>query len=134
MSTQIVGNTGLYFVCYELSKLGWNVMPTARNAKGIDLVAYNQTADRFVAVQVKALSKRNPVPLGNTLEKIMGDYWVIVNNLEGTPGVYVMTPEEVRVRAHRGEKEGRVSYWLQPKSYMLTDFSGRWDRIGDPSL
>ncbi len=134
MSTQIVGNTGLYFVCYELSKLGWNVMPTARNAKGIDLVAYNQTADRFIAVQVKALSKKNPVPLGNTLDKIMGDFWVIVNNLEGAPGVYVMTPEEVRVRAHRGEKEGRVSYWLQPKSYILADFSGRWDRIGDPRI
>ena len=24
---QITGNTGLYYVCYELSKRGWNVMP-----------------------------------------------------------------------------------------------------------
>jgi len=31
VSKQIVGNTGLYYVCYELSKRGWNVMPTARN-------------------------------------------------------------------------------------------------------
>ena len=32
-SNQIVGNVGLYYVCYELSKRGWNVLPTSRNAK-----------------------------------------------------------------------------------------------------
>lgn len=37
---QIVGNMGLYLACYELSKAGWNVMPTSRNAKGVDLIAY----------------------------------------------------------------------------------------------
>ncbi len=29
---QVVGNVGLFYVCYKLSRLGWNVMPTARNA------------------------------------------------------------------------------------------------------
>ena len=28
----------MYYACYHLSKLGWNVMPTARNAKGIDII------------------------------------------------------------------------------------------------
>jgi hypothetical protein len=27
-SIQIVGNAGLYYVCYELSRRGWNVLPT----------------------------------------------------------------------------------------------------------
>jgi hypothetical protein len=49
MSTnQITGNVGLYLTCYKLSKLGWNAMPTARNARGIDIVAYDRTASRFV--------------------------------------------------------------------------------------
>lgn len=41
LDNQIVGNAGLYYVCYRLSLLGWNVMPTARNARGIDVVAYS---------------------------------------------------------------------------------------------
>jgi hypothetical protein len=32
VSNQIVGNIGLYYVCYRLSCFGWNAMPTARNA------------------------------------------------------------------------------------------------------
>lgn len=39
---QVVGNVGLYYVCYELSKRGWNVLPTSRNAKGVDIIIYNQ--------------------------------------------------------------------------------------------
>lgn len=127
---QVVGNAGLFYVCYELSKRGWNVMPTARNAKGVDIIAYNSTATRYIGIQVKALSKRNPVPLGNTLEKIMGDFWVIVNNLDEAPAVFVMKPTEVKARAHPGNgKDGVISYWLQPKNYMTQDFAGRWERI-----
>ncbi len=33
-------NAGLYYTCYPLSLLGWNVMPTARNARGVDIIAY----------------------------------------------------------------------------------------------
>jgi hypothetical protein len=29
----ITGNTGMYFVAYQLSRRGWNVMPTSRNAR-----------------------------------------------------------------------------------------------------
>ena len=46
LNQQIVGNIGLYFVSYRLSRLGWNVMPTARNARGIDLLIYSQDAKR----------------------------------------------------------------------------------------
>jgi hypothetical protein len=43
-------------------------------------------------VQVKALSKRAPVPLGNTLDKIMGDFWVIVNRVaSATPSAFVLS-------------------------------------------
>lgn len=61
--------------------MGRNVMPTARNARGIDIIAYNKKGTEFIGVQVKSLSKRNPVPLGNSLEKIMGDFWLIVNKV-----------------------------------------------------
>lgn len=129
LDPQLTGNVGLYYCCYKLSKLGWNVMPTARNARGVDIIAYSKDAKRFVGVQVKTLSKRNPVPLGTSLEKIMGDYWIIVNKVTTTPSAFVLTPTEVLERARRGEKEGRVSYWLQPVDYEQEQFREAWERI-----
>lgn len=130
LEPQLTGNAGLYYCCYRLSLLGWNVMPTTRNARGVDIVAYSRDASRFVGVQVKALSKRNPVPLGTTLDKVMGDFWVIVNRVTSAPTVFVLLPSEVRALAHRGEKENRVSYWLQPGGYDQDQFREAWGRIG----
>jgi hypothetical protein len=129
--SQVTGNIGLYYCCYHLSQLGWNVMPTARNARGIDIIAYDRDAHHFIGVQVKTLSKRDTVPLGNTLDKIMGDFWVIVNKVaSGKPDTFILLPNEVRELAHRGEKEERVSYWLQPSDYDKPIFHEQWQRIG----
>ncbi len=130
LDPQITGNVGLYYCCYRLSLLGWNVMPTARNARGVDIVAYSRDAKRFLGLQIKALSKRNPVPLGTTLEKVTGDFWIIVNQVTSTPCAFILRPSEVKKRAHRGEKEGRVSFWLQLRGYELERFREAWDRIG----
>ena len=105
-------------------------MPTARNARGIDIIAYNREGTQLIGIQVKTLSKRNPVPLGTTLEKIMGDFWVIVNNVRQEPNAFVLLPHEVKSLAHRGEKEGRISYWLQPISYDNNKYKEAWHRIG----
>lgn len=131
LDPQITGNVGLYYCCYKLSLLGWNVMPTARNARGVDIIAYSIDASRFIGVQVKALSKRNPVPLGGTnLDKCMGDFWVIVNRVVTSPAAFILLPSEVKARAHRGEKEGRISFWLQPADYEQEPFREAWHRIG----
>jgi hypothetical protein len=128
---QVVGNIGLYFVCYRLSLLGWNVLPTSRNAKGIDIIAYNQDAGRKITVQVKALSKKSPVPLGNKLDHLIADFVVICRNVaSGKPECFVLLPDEVKTLVHRGEKDGKVSYWLQPKDYEQGQFLEGWQRIG----
>ncbi len=126
---QITGNVGLYWTCYRLSLMGWNAMPTTRNARGVDVLAYNHDCSRKVSIQVKTLSKKNPVPLGTSLDKIMGDFWVVVNNVSTSPAAYVLIPSEVRRLAHRGEKDGRISYWLQPPAYCIEAFREKWDRI-----
>ncbi len=128
---QITGNIGLYYTCYRLSKMGWNVMPTSRNARGIDIIAYNREGTKFIGIQVKTLSKRNPVPLGKSLEKIMGDYWVIVNNVIKEPSAFILFPDEVKSLACKRErKDGRISYWLQLSSYDNEKYKEAWDRIG----
>jgi hypothetical protein len=53
LNQQVVGNVGLYYCCYRLSLLGWKVMPTARNARGIDIIAYSADASRFVGLPSK---------------------------------------------------------------------------------
>ena len=107
-------------------------MPTARNAKGIDLIAYSLEGPSYVGVQVKSLSRRSPVPLGTSLDRIMGDYWVIAYKVVDSPVAFVMKPAEVRQLAHRGERSNKVSYWLQPSAYDVAEFRDAWHRIVAP--
>lgn len=131
VTSQTIGNIGLFYVCYKLSLFGWNVMPTARNAKGIDILIYSQNAVRKILIQVKTLSKKNPVPLGTKLDNLIGDYVIIcVRAYPNVPECFVMTPQEVSKLAHRGEKAGKVSYWLQPSSSYSDIYKEKWDRIG----
>jgi hypothetical protein len=106
-------------------------MPTARNAKGIDVLIYSQDAKRKLTLQVKALSARNPVPLGGKLDGLFGDFFVICRNVrDDQPECFILKPDEVQKLAHRGEKDGNVSYWLQPKEYAVPEFREKWERIG----
>jgi len=42
----------------------------------------------------------------------------------------VLTSDEVRRLAHKGEKDGKVSFWLQPREYEAEEFRENWERIG----
>lgn len=131
LKPQVVGNIGLYYCCYRLSLLGWNVMPTARNARGVDIIAYSEDAERFVAIQVKSLSKRPAVPLGQSLDGLMGDFWVIINNIARShPKAFILTPAEVRSMAGTQERDGRSSCWLSARDYEQAEFAEAWERIG----
>jgi hypothetical protein len=130
---QLTGNAGLYHVARELSRRGWHVMPTVRNARGADLYAATDDEMRVLPIQSKALAKRAPVPLGKTLETLRSFWWIItINANTAAPTCYVMTLAEVKAAAHRGEKEGRISFWLQPKAYAIPIYEETWHRLGDP--
>src|SRR5689334_21483963 len=102
LENHAVGNAGLYFVCYRLSCRGWNVMPTARNARGVDVVAYSQGGGRKLTIQVKALSRRSPVPLGQHLRNLIADFVVVCRGVAAPePKCFVLTPLEIRSAAHR---------------------------------
>ena len=107
-------------------------MPTARNTRGIDIVAYRRDGKRYIGIQVKSLSKRVAVPLGASLDNLMGDFWVIVNNVITAPTAFIMMPGEVEQLACRNEKDGRISFWLELKDYDIDDFRGAWERIWWP--
>lgn len=135
LDQQTVGNVGLYYTCYRLSRLGWNVMPTARNARGIDILAYSGDATRTLTIQVKSLSKRSPVPLGNKLDHLFADFVVICRHvIRDQPECFILTPAECKQLVHRGVKGDKVSYWLQPKQYESEAFRERWERVGSGSV
>jgi hypothetical protein len=111
MARQVVGNIGMFYAAYRLSQHGWNVMPTSRNARGVDLLAYDVSAHIFKGIQVKALSRRDNVRLGNTLDKFMGDWWIIVTNAATTvPVCFIMEPREVKQLARRSEKKAATLF------------------------
>ena len=134
MRHQLTGNAGLYHVAREMSRRGWHVMPTVRNAKGADLYAASSDETRVLPIQSKALSKRHPVPLGGSLDNLCSQWWIItINANSDLPTCFVLTLDEVKASAHRGENaSGKVSYWLQPPSYDQLEYRDAWHRLGEP--
>jgi hypothetical protein len=125
---QLVGNIGLFYVCYELSKRGWNCLTTTRNARGVDIVIYSQNGKEKYTIQVKSLSGRTPVPFGSKFY-LMSDFVIVCRTVFDKPEVFILTPKEVMANLHEGVKEGHKSYWLQPKSYEA--YIDKWNKIGE---
>ena len=133
---QIIGNVGMFYVCYQLSLLGWNVMPTSRNAKGIDIIAYSPDGKTFKGIQVKTLSNPANVPVGKEENIIMGDFWVIVvlspDNKDKcqkkeicTPKAYILKKIEIeKLCDHYGK-----NLWLRSNKYKEKEFENNWNRI-----
>ena len=114
----------MYYVCFKLSELGLNVMPTARNAKGIDIVAYRADGKGFLGIQVKSFSKRSAIPLGASLDNVMGNVWcVVVRQKDGCLVTYVLTPQQIKDGAHQ---DGDGSWWVEPKKYELPECRENW--------
>lgn len=129
----MTGNAGLNYASWQLSRRGWHVMPTIRNARGSDLIVTDGDEHVFFGVQSKALSKRAAVPLGLTLEALRSEYWVItVNANSDTPICYVLSLDDVRRVASR-DKGGRRAFWLEVRDYEKDEFLEAWERIGTPS-
>ena len=77
LRSQITGNAGLYYAAWQLSRRGWHVMPTVRNARGSDLIVVNEDETVFLGIQSKALSKRQAVGLGKRIDELRSDWWII---------------------------------------------------------
>ena len=129
--TQTVGNIGLYYACYKLSLYGWNVLPTSRNTKGIDIIIFSQNGSRKLSIQVKTLSKKNAVPLGANIDHLIAEYFIIcVRDSSNNPKCYILDTKDIIKQAHKGEKDGRISYWLQRPKYEKVNYLENWEIIG----
>ena len=136
MRHQLTGNAGLYHVARELSRRGWHVMPTVRNARGADLYAASDDETSVLPIQSKALSKRTSVPLGHSLDTLRSPWWIITLNANSSnPTCYILTLEEVkRLAVWNVNSSGKISYWLEPKLYAISEYQEAWDRLKGPKF
>jgi hypothetical protein len=131
--SQITGNSGLNYAAWQLSRRGWHVMPTIRNARGSDLIVTDEDETVFFGVQSKGFSKRYPVPLGLSLASLRSDWWIItIHANSDNPICYVLRLEEVRALAGQDKNGGK--WWLDPKAYDRDEFREAWHRLAYPRI
>lgn len=133
-SSQVTGNAAMHYVAWQLSRKGWNVMPTARNAKGSDLFCANDDETIVFGVQSKGLTKRAPVGLGSNLRNLRSEWWIItIKAKEDEPICFVLKLDEVRELCYHSDptksKTGQKSIWLQPAAYDRPEFREAWHRL-----
>lgn len=138
LNNQTVGNIGLYYVCYRLSLEGWNAMPTSRNARGVDVIAYNDDATQKLAIQVKALSKRSAVPMGTNLLHTYADYLVVCLHARrvppSLPECYVLPAKLAKDKCVcNNSTEGKPCHWLEPRIYQADEFRENWQTLVSPT-
>ena len=125
---QFTGNAGLNYTAWQLSRRGWHVTPTIRNARGSDMFVTDESESVRFGVQSKALSKRHSVPLGLNLDALRSEWWIItVLANSDAPVCYIMRLDEVRTLATKDSRHG--NNWLIAKSYDQPQFREAWHRI-----
>lgn len=126
----LVGNAGVNYVAWQLSRRGWHVLQTVRNIRGSDLYATDVDGTVFFGVQSKASASQNPVGLGLNLDDLRSEWWVITTLVNAdVPVCYVLRLEEVRRLAKQDKNGGK--WWLGTREYCQADFRENWNRIGE---
>jgi hypothetical protein len=145
---QLTGNAGTYHVGAKLSRLGWNVMLTVRNAKGADVFAASESEAIVHAIQIKSSSKKPlDVSLSKNPKKHRTPWWIFVAFARSPePICYVVSLEEIwnLMGCDPGTRSGKPieerEWWLHRKFFTpgdpseLIDAREAWQRLGNPNI
>ncbi len=121
-------NTGLsgeYFVAAELYRRGWSVGMTIGNAKAVDLFA--EKGDKRIAIQVKAIYKKQNVGWPITKDRIKKDCFYIFVNLNANkmeqPEYFICTSKEANENIKEYKKRGIVNRYLLNNELYLDNWN-----------
>lgn len=141
-SNHNVGNQGLYFVAYILSRRGLNTIITARNSKGADIIVMNGDCSVLRTIQVKASRRQSNVNVGSSESKddpptdIACDYWVFVDLQPEIPRCFVYAKQELipyyapgKYKPYPDKNAKKQNWWLQSGSIYAEDALEKWDKI-----
>lgn len=80
-------------------------------------------------VRIRSLSKKNAVPMGNSLRGYNEDLLIVCRNLSQTPEIFVLTMEQALQKVSKNTKLGLESYWLERSGYE--EFLDNWYALGE---
>jgi hypothetical protein len=143
LDNSLIGNAGVYHVACQLSLRGLIVLPTVRNAPGIDLVAVHPDGSRNANIQVKSSQDRVRFwPLGSKYVNFKGpnNYYAFVRYVkkERAFEVFFVHADQVIEDAARDTKEGRqrgckdwAPCWTLPKNQeSVRQILNNWSLLG----
>ena len=133
---QMTGKLGLYHVCCELSKLGWNVIPNSENTTANRIRCNNEDSSKTISIQVRSRRTQDYAISISNPNKIFGDFWVIALNTlldsskHHTPECYILSATEIANNLiTETNEEGKISHFLDRK-FNIEPFKENWKRIG----
>ena len=131
---------GVYYAAAELSKLGFIVTPTSRNAQGIDLLIANSSGTRSYSAQVKSnattfgfwlLGEKNLTVSSETL------FYIFVNMRKTSIEYYIVpsnvVANKIKTSKSTSKKTGKLSTWYEFHLTEAKNFQNKWlETFGDP--
>lgn len=136
ISKQQTGMRGVYLVAAELSRLGYTVCPTARNAAGADLLVFDPDAARSASIDVKTNAKRATFWLvgEGAKRRCSASHFYVFLNISASPSggevyEYYLVPSEVVGRGMIVEKSSTGSMWYSFTLKCALKYLDAWSQV-----
>ncbi len=136
MAKQQAGLRGVYLVAAELSRLGYSVSPTARNAAGADLLVFDPATSRAASIEVKTNGKRASFWLVGERAKdrrSLSHFYAFVNlsvTKDGGELVdYYLVPSAVVAQEMKVEKSTTGSAWYSFYLKSAQQYQDAWAQL-----
>src|SRR3989442_1830950 len=135
-SRQRGGLRGVYLVAAELSRLGYSVSPTARNAAGADLLVFDPGTARAASIEVKTNAKRANFWLVGKRAKASrspSHFYAFLNistpRIGGEEHEYYLVPSEVVAKETVVKHSGTGSVWYSFTLKSAKKFRNAWSQL-----
>ena len=147
---QLTGNAGVFYACYRLSLLGWNALPTVRNAKGPDIIPVNDK--KILGIRVSTQSGATDISMDSkNYDDPSIDYWIILLNArkddQPRSNAYIISKNDIisgmnickkgensseNLVYHDTPKEdGTITYWINENFLLKKNhgYSEAWQTL-----
>ena len=124
---KVVRYAGLFYVCFELSLRGWEVLSVSYKEQKNEIVCRSEDGQE-VSILTAGRSIKTDYALPKD-QKIKADFLIIVTDIKSCkPITYILRHDELEPEGIDKNADGRS--WLRHKWYMVDRFKERWERIG----
>ncbi|MCL5954216.1 MAG: hypothetical protein M1509_06875 [Nitrospirae bacterium] len=130
---QLTGMRGVFLVAAELTKHGFIVAPTARSAKGADLLIMDLKSSESYSIQVKTNASTFTFWLLNAdADKLISNslYYVLVNLYPDNKIEYFVVPSKHIAEKVSCTKRTTGSIWYSVQKSDVKDFENKFDQLG----